>query len=158
MKDRVGTLVLANGARRYANYDENGNLQGYMYLLLDDEPSEVGTPLNKANLLSDSTATAIGLSGNPTVNDALAKLVHTTNISLTVAGWSSSAPYTQTVNVTGVTASMNIEYALNPSGTSEAVYEAYGFISSMETLAGQVKFRCNGDKPTVAIPIVLKGV
>ena len=158
MKDRVGTLVLANGARRYANYDADGNLQGYMYLLLDDEPTEVGTPLNKENLLSDTTAAALGLTGDPTVSDALAKLVHTTNINLTVAGWSSSAPYTQTVDVSGVTAAMNIDYALNPSATSEAVYEAFGFISSMETLAGQVRFRCNGDKPTVAIPVVLKGV
>ena len=158
MKDRVGTLVLPNGARRYANYDETGTLQGYMYLLLDDEPTEVGTPLNKANLLSDSTATAIGLSGNPTVNDALAKLVHTTAITLSSNGWSSTAPYTQTVNVTGVTASMNIDYTLNPTGTSESVYEAYGFISTMSTGDGAVTFRCNGDKPTVDIPIVLKGV
>lgn len=36
---------------------------------------EVGTPLNKANLLTDATATAIGLTGsNPTVNDALAAI------------------------------------------------------------------------------------
>lgn len=158
MKDRVGTQILQNGARRYASYDENGTLQGYLYLLLDDEPSEPGTPLTKANLLSDATATALGLSGNPTVNDALAKLVHTTAITVPSSGWSSSAPYTQTVTVSGVTASMNIDYALNPTGTTESVYEAFGYISSMETVSGGVKFRCNSDKPTVNIPIVLKGV
>lgn len=158
MRDRVGTQILENGARRYAQYDENGTLQGYVYLLLADEPTEVGTALNKANLLSDSTATALGLSGDPTVNDAFAKLVHTTNINLTTAGWSSSAPYYQDVSVSGMTAAMNIEYALNPSGTSASVAEAYGYISSMETMAGKVRFRCNTDKPTVAIPIVLKGV
>lgn len=158
MKDRVGTQVLSNGARRYANYDANGQLQGYMYLLLADEPSEVGTALNKANLLSDATATAIGLTGDPSVNDALAKLVHTTSITLTASGWSSSAPYYQDVTVSGMTASMNIPYALDPSATSSAVAEAYGYISSMETMAGKVRFRCNSDKPTVNIPIVLKGV
>ena len=164
MKDRVGTQILENGARRYAQYDENGTLQGYVYLLLADEPTEVGTALNKANLLSDSTATALGLSGDPTVNDAFAKLVHTTSITLplsasgSASGWSSSAPYTQTYAINGVTADMNILYALAPSGTSASVAEAYGYISSMETYDGGVRFRCNTDKPTVAIPIVLKGV
>lgn len=158
MKDRVGTEILQNGARRYAQYDSSGTLQGYMYLLLADEPTEVGTALNKANLLSDATATALGLAGDPTVNDAFAKLVHTTSITVTSAGWSSSAPYYNDVTVTGMTAAMNIDYALDPSATSEAVAEAYGYISSMETMDGKVRFRCNTDKPTVNIPIVLKGV
>lgn len=39
-----------------------------------DEPTEAGTPLNKANLLTDATAAKLGLSGNPTVNDALSAL------------------------------------------------------------------------------------
>ena len=33
--------------------------------------TQVGTALTKANLLTDATATALGLSGDPTVNDAL---------------------------------------------------------------------------------------
>ena len=33
--------------------------------------TQAGTALNKANLLSDATATLLGLSGDPTVNDAL---------------------------------------------------------------------------------------
>ena len=40
-----------------------------------DEPTQEGTPLNKATLLSDETASALELSqSNPTVNDALYKL------------------------------------------------------------------------------------
>lgn len=38
-----------------------------------DEPTEAGTPLNKANLLTDATATLMGLTtANATVNNALA--------------------------------------------------------------------------------------
>lgn len=158
MKDRVGTQILENGARRYANYDANGVLQGYMYLLLADEPTEVGTALNKANLLSDETAEALGLLGDPSVNDAFAKLVHTTNITLAVSGWSQVAPYHQDIDVEGMTAAMNVDYALNPSDTSEACAEGFGYISSMETMEGKVRFRCNVEKPTVALHIVLKGV
>ena len=36
--------------------------------------SAVGTPLSKANLLSDQTGTALALSGDPTVDQALARL------------------------------------------------------------------------------------
>ncbi len=159
MKDRVGTQVLQNGARRYANYDSSGNLVGYMYLLLADEPTEMGTTLNKANLLTDATAAAIGLtSADPTINEALAKLAHTTSITVPSSGWSSSAPYTQTVSVSGVTASMNIEYALSPTASTEAAAEGFGFISTMETGNGTVTFKCITDKPTVNLPIVLKGV
>lgn len=34
--------------------------------------TQLGTPLNKSTLLSDATATALGLTGDPTVDDALA--------------------------------------------------------------------------------------
>lgn len=40
-----------------------------------------GTALNKANLLSDPTAAALGLASNPTVNDAFAKLAQKQTIS-----------------------------------------------------------------------------
>ena len=40
-----------------------------------DEPSQVGTPLNKASLLSDATAALMGLTqDDPTVDDALASV------------------------------------------------------------------------------------
>lgn len=39
-----------------------------------DQPTQEGTPLSKANLLSDATASALGLTGDPTVDDALAKV------------------------------------------------------------------------------------
>lgn len=39
-----------------------------------DQPTQEGTPLNKANLFSDTTASALGLTADKTPNDALAKL------------------------------------------------------------------------------------
>ena len=60
MKDRVSTEKLSNGAVRYEKFGSDGVSQGYIYLRPADEPSEVGTPLNKANLLSDLTALLMG--------------------------------------------------------------------------------------------------
>lgn len=41
-------------------------------MVMADQPIVVGTPLNKAALLGDSTASTFGLAGDPTVNDAFA--------------------------------------------------------------------------------------
>ncbi len=52
----------------------SGNLPIDLNGIIEEGWTQTGTPLNKANLLSDTTATALGLAGNPTVNDALNKL------------------------------------------------------------------------------------
>ena len=52
-------------------------LVNYRYLLLDDAPSEAGTPLNKANLLTDATARLVFNTYNTniaTINKMLANL------------------------------------------------------------------------------------
>lgn len=48
MKDRTPTQVLPNGAIRYEEFNESEVSQGYKYIKLADEPTEVGTALNKA--------------------------------------------------------------------------------------------------------------
>lgn len=78
MKDRQPTRVLANGAIRYGIYSADGTLVRYEYMKREDAPTVEGTPLNKANLLSDETEAKIWRGNNkpeePTVNDALNKL------------------------------------------------------------------------------------
>lgn len=78
MKDRQPTQVLSNGAIRYGVYNADGSLDHYEYLKREDAPTVEGTPLSKANLLSDATAAKIWRGeekpDDPTVNDALAKL------------------------------------------------------------------------------------
>ena len=79
MKDRQPTQVLSNGAIRYGFYNADGTLNHYEYLKRDDAPTEEGTPLNKANLLSDATAAKIWPNAStrpedPTVSEALAEL------------------------------------------------------------------------------------
>ena len=65
MKDRVplypGRVKLAPVSGQENTYD----------MVRADEPTQEGTPLNKANLLSDETAALYGLGEEGTVNDAL---------------------------------------------------------------------------------------
>lgn len=84
MKDRQPTKVLSNGAIRYGIYREDGTLDHYEYLKREDEPTVEGTPLNKANLLSDATAAKLWPNADtrpedPTINDALGKLAQGTD-------------------------------------------------------------------------------
>ena len=78
MQDRQGTNDLANGAVRYGVYSANGSLLRYEWLLLEDEPLEVGTPLTAGNLLTAQTAEKIWRAGDtptdPMVNEAFGKL------------------------------------------------------------------------------------
>lgn len=69
MQDRVPTKP-----NRYAVYDDNHNFLRYEYHERADEPTQEGDALNKANLLPDAVATALGLTGNPQVKDALIEL------------------------------------------------------------------------------------
>lgn len=59
MTDRQPTQVLANGAIRYGIYNADGTLDHYEYLRREDAPTVEGTPLSKANLLSDATASKL---------------------------------------------------------------------------------------------------
>ena len=69
MQDRAPTKP-----NRYAVYDDAHNFLRYEYHERADEPTQEGDALNKANLLPDEVATALGLTGNPQVKDALEKL------------------------------------------------------------------------------------
>lgn len=70
MRDRTPTKVLGNGALRYGVYDADGTFLRYEYLGLDDQPTQEGTPLNKASLLKDATAALLGLGADAVPDDA----------------------------------------------------------------------------------------
>lgn len=82
--------------------------------------------------------------------------------SLPVSGWSSSAPYTQTISVPGVTENdIPTPGIIYPSGCTreqqKAINKAAGYIYDIETGAGTVTVRCTV-KPATAITLGLKGV
>lgn len=74
MRDRTPTKVLGNGALRYGVYDADGTFLRYEYLGLDDQPTQEGTPLNKASLLTDGVCEILGLDHDATPNDAFLAL------------------------------------------------------------------------------------
>lgn len=79
MQDRIGTNDLANGAVRYGVYDAGRNRLRYEWIRPEDEPLEAGTPLHAETFLSADAEAVIwpasGKPADPTVNDAMDKLM-----------------------------------------------------------------------------------
>lgn len=71
MKDRV-----PSNPGRVLVTPENGGAAYYATLTRADNPTQEGTPLNKANLLTDATAALFGLDANAVPNDVFS-IVHT---------------------------------------------------------------------------------
>ena len=92
---------------------------------------------------------------------AQAATSRTYTAALPASGWagSASAGYTQTVSCEGMTADVvTLPPAIQPTGVREtdiAAREALGYISMVETMAGQVKATCWEDKPTVDLTVHL---
>lgn len=83
-------------------------------------------------------------------------------VTLTAAGWSGTAPYTQTATVAGITAGrlpdkIIPQYSATPA-TAVTQKEAYGMISYYDTGAGTITFTCLEDKPVTDIPLLIVGV
>lgn len=77
-------------------------------------------------------------------------------------GWSSSAPYTQTVNVDGILSTDNPIVDIDMSGAStgnyESLMESWNFIGRVTANNGSITAYCYEEKPTVDIKLVLKVV
>lgn len=103
MKDRVplypGRVKLNPVAGQTDVYD----------LIRADQPQQEGTPLNKATLLTDATAEAIGLTGDPTVNDALYALMRNIQPAVLNVYTIPSSTVKATLDNTVVTASSNAQ-------------------------------------------------
>ncbi len=79
------------------------------------------------------------------------------------AGWSASAPYSQTVSVTGILAADDplIDVSLSGSSTAQvgkALTDAWTFVGRVDTGDGTVTAYCYEEKPEVDVPVILKVV
>ena len=88
----------------------------------------------------------------------------TTNLytaTLTSSGWSSSAPYTQTVSVSGIlsTDTPIADVVLDVvTSTAMTQISAWMCVSNIETADGSITATCFENKPEIDIPIQLKVV
>lgn len=80
----------------------------------------------------------------------------------TASGWSSTAPYTQTVLLDGITSYDTPVPLFEDDGSSEseskAKLKAYGYVSHFESGSGSVTATCKYKRPTTDFSVGFKGV
>ena len=159
-KNRVLITKESDGSQEYITWEHA------------DEPITEGTPLNKQTLLSDDTATELGLSSEDeqTPNGAFAQIAEDLDsmadrtVTLPASDWSDSAPYTQTVTVSGMTADWKpgtptlpkSDTTLNVS-TCLAELEALRCINACTSSTNALTFMCFEDRPETTITIDVPG-
>ena len=85
-------------------------------------------------------------------------------ITLPSNGWSSAAPYTQTVTVDGIKETDEwpiLDVNMNnvtDGDTGTALIEAFGLVGRAKTNEGSITVFCYERKPTVDLPVILKVV
>lgn len=124
--------------------------------------STPGTPYNKASVLTDTTAAKFGLGASATPNDAFSALGFYATGTFTAAGWSGTAPYSQTISVSGMKSAYHPGWDINTNSTSAATLrnlaEAAACITYIKTANGSVTAYCADTKPTVDLPVFFRGV
>lgn len=129
-------------------------------------PSAGGT-LTGDIAMSGNKVTGLGApsgnadAANKSYVDTALNGVKTVSVSatLTVAGWTGSAPYVQPVTITGLTdAKKAMAYPVYGSDTATnlSLKEACGMVSFASRSGGTMTFTCLEDKPTVDIPITVE--
>ena len=127
-------------------------------------------------MITHVTQATIGIDNNATgsdaninaysvakVNELLSTITTVKTATFTAAGWTSTLPYMQTVNVAGVTSSDRAVISIYiPIGTTvdnvRLQNKAYGRIDIIDSGNGTVTAYCCSKKPAVNFQIQIKGV
>lgn len=92
-------------------------------------------------------------------NQKVNKLDTTRKLVLQASAWSSTAPFTQTISVSGVRdTDVPVGSILVSKGASKDMKKAAECVDGFETGNGSITFYCNKKKPTVVLVALIKGV
>lgn len=96
-------------------------------------------------------------------NKAIEEVRKVRTASVPSSGWSSSAPYTQTIEVEGITAddepTISLYLAGSPSSENvKSMNKAYGMLDRAVTAEGTITLYCYNKKPATTYTIAIKGV
>lgn len=136
----------------------SGDVAGNLLNLINDNAADIATNVAAITALDGRLDTAeTNIDGLDSRLDTQERLL---TVTITTTWTGSSAPYTQTITATGVTA--NDEPIISPLysatlATALLEKEAWNMISKIETGANSITVTCFDDKPTAAVSIQLKG-
>lgn len=126
-------IIIGNGKSNYLKIDmtdistfddfktkaENGTLLCDVVANNDGTGTEqIGTPLSKVNLLTDTTGLKYGVGSSGTINEVFEKNVQDLTGTIGTVWTTETAGYSQEITVTGMTANMKPIMYLDPPTTS----------------------------------------
>lgn len=139
--------------------DENGDIKLNAADIPISGEENAGTVAQKLQSLTDEKADAAA------VQQAISQKASTAGYTavLSSAGWSASAPYSQTVSVAGLLATDDplVDVSLNGADTAQAGKartDAWTFVGRVETGNGTLTAYCYEEKPEVDLPVIVKVV
>ena len=143
-----GTTITNTGVRSVSTGTDNGTI------VVNTNGSSASIPVHGLK------------SAAYTESSTYAQSVHTHSYfytaTLSASGWSSTAPYSQTVNVNGILETDNpfidLDMSDASSNNAEDYQEAWMCIGRMVAQNGSIKAYCYTDKPEVNIKIIIKVV
>ncbi len=130
----------------------------------DDVTSALASKADKTELDSkanaDDVTSALASKADKTELDSKASAILWDDIEIPAGGWSSSTPYTQTVTVTGMTATFNpdvdIKFTNNTTIETEKAY--YNCVDQITTGTNSITLVCSSEKPAGTFHIKMKEV
>lgn len=145
-------ILMLKGAPGTTNYND-----------LENKPTKLSDFTNDGIFITNTSDDLVNYY-TKTEDDALLNTKATTNLytaTLLSSGWSSSAPYTQTVSVSGIlsTDTPIADVVLDVvTSTAMTQISAWMCVSNIETSNGEITATCFENKPEIDIPIQLKVV
>ena len=124
-----------------------------------------GDPVAGVTIVNGLTETVAGKALDATqgkvLNEQISSILEVKTATITTTWTGASAPYTQTVAVSGIT--VNDEPVISPvysttNATAISQKTAWNCIGKIVTNAGSITVTCFETKPVTAIPIQIKGV
>lgn len=158
LDDEAATALAAQVADLQGKFDTLAR-EGAVYDTIEDSNLDVllgsdGTPIQGKVILGSPGSGNAGSSGSGDSSRFVTTAV------LAESGWEGEdAPFTQTINVSGITANDTPHVCLITDDNNElaiAQEEAYGLVRKGVTVGGGIIFTCRDEKPEIALTIQIE--
>lgn len=157
--------TVVTGLRTY--YAESGEKKSMTFTMKDSHNNDltgIGNLFGEGSLVEAVLNVTDGVAHllNAANNGYLDHRLKVREVTLSSSGWSDTIPYTQVVSIEDISENDRPEICVGtPRELSASAYKAlnkaFGMIDRAVTVSGGVEFYCYSKKPTVDIPVIVKG-
>lgn len=120
------------------------------------QTADAALPKNGGEMTGHMTVLEPKEETNPATKKYVDAKHFTATINLTASGWSSSAPYKQTVTLDGIKTDDHPHFGCVYTNNWAAEKEAFALVDDLDTAENSCTFTCYEEKPAVDITVMLE--